>query len=269
MWVFVILLLVSDLFPLARAWRANRNRSLSHTIAWATLACLGWTVVSVSLVTGDPVRAQRWIYLALCLTGCAGVAVLGARRPTVAAWNLVVAAMLGVNLLPLLESLLKGTSLHVDGVRAVCVAATVAVGMLNYVPTLFAPASILLLLGCGISLRMVISVELVAYDSDKLAVALVLLGFVPWTAWLCVRGVPPALSAFDHRWLDFRNRYGFVWAQRLRDQFNRSAANSSWPVILRWQGLRIKTGTEMPQDEVQSEILATLQALMKRFGPPA
>ena len=32
-------------------------------------------------------------YLALCLSACAGVAVLGARRPGVTAWNFVVAGL--------------------------------------------------------------------------------------------------------------------------------------------------------------------------------
>ena len=44
-------------------------------------------------------------YLALCFTGCVGVAVLGARRPHVGAWHFVVLGLLGVMALPLVENM--------------------------------------------------------------------------------------------------------------------------------------------------------------------
>ena len=68
-------------------------------------------------------------------------------------------------------------------------------------------------------------------------------------------------------WLDFRDRFGFVWGQRLRDQFNRAAANAGWPVYLRWRGLRLRAGTELPPDDLQTRIVDTLRAMLKRFGP--
>src|SRR5205823_3045479 len=88
---------------------------------------------------------EPWRYLALCLTGAAGVAVLGARRPHAGAWNLVVLGLLAIMLLPLGEHLVVGTP-PLDGLRAFFLAATLTVGILNYVPTAVAiPA---LLLGC-------------------------------------------------------------------------------------------------------------------------
>ena len=76
----------------------------------------------------------------------------------------------------------------------------------------------------------------------------------------------PAASEFDGLWLGFRDRFGFVWGQRLREQFNISAKHAGWPTILRWQGLRLLPGQSLPAPETQSEMLTTLQALMKRFG---
>src|SRR5260370_1235188 len=57
-----------------------------------------------------------------------------------------------------------------------------------------------------------------------------LLGLTPWLGWaaLCRRG--PAEAEFDRTWLAFRDRYGMVWGQRTREQFNRAAANAGWPV---------------------------------------
>src|SRR6478672_2221853 len=67
---------------LAGIW-ANRRTSLVHSMVWAGLAWLGW---GTALGTGE----RAWCYGALCLTGCAGVAVLGARQPGVTVWNFVV-----------------------------------------------------------------------------------------------------------------------------------------------------------------------------------
>ena len=70
---------------------------------------------------------------------------------------------------------------------------------------------------------------------------------------------------FDALWLDFRNRFGLVWAQRVREQFNRAAVNAGWPVTLYWQGLLIMAGTAPPDPDTQEAIVATLRALLKRF----
>jgi hypothetical protein len=69
----------------------------------------------------------------------------------------------------------------------------------------------------------------------------------------------------DRAWLSFRDRFGLVWSQRLREQFNRSAANSGWPVMLTWKGLRAVPGASdqaRPDDEL---LMETIRALMKRF----
>jgi hypothetical protein len=67
--------------------------------------------------------------------------------------------------------------------------------------------------------------------------------------------------------LDFRDRFGLVWAQRVREQFNRAAANAGWPVRLYWQGLHLSAGAPLPEPAVQAEVVAALRALLKRFGP--
>src|SRR5581483_7328575 len=82
-------------------------------------------------------------YLALSLTGCAGIAVLGARRPQVVAWNFVVLGLLGVMLLPVLERSVIGAS-SLDWVRMVFLGGTLLVGVLNYLPTRAAPAAVFL-----------------------------------------------------------------------------------------------------------------------------
>jgi hypothetical protein len=62
-------------------------------------------------------------------------------------------------------------------------------------------------------------------------------------------------------WRTFRDRFGFVWAQRLRDQFNRAAANAGWPVHLGWSGLRGDMG---PVGDAEKP-LAVLRSALRRF----
>jgi hypothetical protein len=92
------------------------------------------------------------------------------------------------------------------------------------------------------------------------------LALTPWIAFASLRAIKLPASEFDRIWIDFRNRFGFVWAQRLREQFNRSAANAGWRVVLRWQGIRLLPGSPPPDPSAQTAMLAVLQALLKRFG---
>jgi hypothetical protein len=91
------------------------------------------------------------------------------------------------------------------------------------------------------------------------------LALAPWAGLVVLRRSPPAGSDdFDALWLDFRNRFGAVWGLRVREQFNRAAANAGWPVTLQWHGLAVKEAATPPP---QNELVEKLRALLKRFGP--
>ena len=250
-------------YPLYRAWQANRSTSLVHAIRWAVAAWLFWGLAGW---TEGHVPETR--YAALCVTGCAAVAVLGARRPGAGPWNFVVAGLLAVLLLPFAESWVTGKPFVLDTARGLFLGATLAVGIVNYLPTRFAGAAILLALGCVL--------EVVVLTAPNHDVSVWFLNQPGLTLWPCLvslaayglaRSRVESAAEFDQLWLDFRDRFGFVWGQRLREQFNNAARHASWPVILRWQGLRLLPGSALPESSVQDEILDTLRALMKRFGP--
>lgn len=252
------LILASGAYPLALGWTANRGWSLLQAVQWATLA---WAVWLWALWPGaESSGAVR--YLALCLTCCAIVAVLGARRPGVGAWNFVLVGLLAVVLLPVAAGLTRGRPLHLDPWHILFLGATLAVGILNYLPTRLAPAAVLLAAGCAAEVKALVNAG--APPDRFLASGRFCLAFAPWLAWAALRRRPRG-AEFDRLWLGFRDRFGLLWGQRLREQFNRSAANAGWPVYLRWQGLRLSG--PIPGPAAQAEIVDVLIALRKRFAP--
>jgi hypothetical protein len=255
------LIFLAGAYPLWRACQANRNTSLFHALSWASAAWIAWGgAMFVALDAGQAETDPRATYPALCLTGCAAVAVLGARRPGVAAWNFVVIGLLAVMLLPLVENIFIQKPL-LDPMRALFLGVTIAVGVMNFIPTRLAPAA--LLIGSAAAIHLLI----LAGEAERgTELAWWFLALAPWATYFGWLLQPPPDSEFDRSWLNFRDRFGFLWAQRTRDQFNRSAANAGWPVVLRWQGLRVTPGATSPDPTVQSAIAETLKSLLKRFG---
>ncbi|HEY1377594.1 MAG TPA: hypothetical protein VGF55_12415 [Gemmataceae bacterium] len=229
--------------PLAAAVRANRSTSLIHATVWAVVAWAGWLAAATS-------EAAAASHVALVLTGCAGVAVLGARRPGAAAWNFVVLGLLVVLLLPLLEAAALNTPLHPGTFRTVFLAVLLGTTVMNYLPTRLAAAAVLLGVGCGWQLADVLG----GRAGNEVAAGCV--GLATWFGWLGWRATPNRESAGDRRWRDFRDRYGFVWGQRVRDQFNRAAVNAGLACELRWTGFHPQCGAAAQE---------LLEALTKRF----
>jgi hypothetical protein len=248
------LLIATGFYPLWRAWQANRQTSLAHAVAWAAAAWAAWLVRCGT-------TADAWGYLALCLTGCAGVAVLGARRPGLGAWNFVVASLLIVLLLPLAEGGVLGAPVRPGAIRIGFLAATLTVALGNYLPTRLAPGMLLLAAGCLGEMLVLFGSEERSNLAPWRQASEVLIGCAPWAAWASLRWRQSVRSEVNCLWLDFRDRFGAVWGLRLREQFNRAAANAGWPVVLDWSGLI----ANKPVSE--EELRAVLCALLKRFGP--
>ena len=262
-------LLLTTAFPLWRAWRANRTTSLRHTLIWAIIAWLAWLYAFCTNGGAGPERIVAR-YLSVCMTGCAIVAVLGARRPGVSAWNVVVLGLLAVALLPLAQSLMVNGILQVPVHWTVLMAAILGVGVINYLPTRLGPAAAMIALAISVELIILVTTPDVGERWIRITpVSRCLLALAPWAAYLNVAWQGAAVSAFDRIWFDFRDRFGLIWGQRMREQFNRSAANSGWPLHLYWQGLRSLRAADHLSAPEPSAILATLHALLKRFGMPA
>src|SRR5438067_382013 len=143
------LALLAGAYPLCRALRASRQTTLRQAVLWGACAWAAWLAVPAAAALGRVAEGEFGRHLALCLTGCAGVAVLGARRPGVGAWNWVVCGLLAVLLLPAAEGLGRPRP---EPAHLIFLGATLAVGLVNYLPTRLGPAALLLAAGCGAEL---------------------------------------------------------------------------------------------------------------------
>jgi hypothetical protein len=241
--------MVTGFYPLAVALSANRLTTLRTALTWGAGSLAAWVVAALfpeSSLAG---------YLALCLTGCAGVAVPGARRPGAGAWNFVVAGLLAVLLLPVASGL--GTP-RLEAAHLVFLSGTLAVVVLNYLPGRLGPAAALAGVGVALEISRLAGNTMFA---GQLSAARLLLVAALWLAWLLQRQ-SRATNEFDGIWLAFRDRYGFVWGERVREQFNRSAVNAGSSARLGWSGL--KAGPTDNQEAIQ-----ILRALLKRFSTAA
>ena len=234
------LVLLVGFYPLLVAWRSSAGSTIRHALGWGVVAWLFWCVAS----------SPEGRYLALCLTACAGVAVLGARRPGAGAWHFVVIGLLVTLLLPLLMGL---GELRLQREQVWFLGAVLLVGAANYLPTrLFVPAA-LLMTWCALELAVVSGLR----ESRDLDLSILLA--VPWSAWL-IR--PSArLSRVDRSWWLFRHRFGFLWAERMRDQFNRAAENAALGATLGRAGL---VGPSLDAATL-TRAEALLGALLRRF----
>jgi hypothetical protein len=258
------LLFLGAAYPLWLAWHANRRTTLLQTVHWSAAAWLMWVGMLAFNGQGGGPQGEVARYLALCVTGCAGVAVFGARRPGVAAWNFVLLGLLAVMLLPVGHWLVLGGRVT-DGVRLLVPAGAIAVTALNYLPTRLAPAALLMGAGCGWELMALADAQASSALGEYFCPGWLCIGLAPWAGWLAHRRGVAAEGEFNRLWLAFRDRYGLVWGQRVREQFNRSAAHAGWPVQLYWQGLAALAGPSLGEAATQDEAVDTLRALLRRF----
>jgi hypothetical protein len=241
----------SAAIPLAAATWANRRTSLLHTMVWTWFA---WPLWGITLAGAD----RRWDYAALCVTACAGIAVFGARRPGVAAWNFVSVGLLVVLLLPLAEGAATDAEFHLGVFRIVFLIMLLGMIIMNYLPTWLALGGVLLLLACA----WLISGFFREGDGPTRPLVAFAFGLAPWVAWIGYWIGQLGRTDFDGRWLAFRDRYGVVWGQRLREQFHRRAAVAGWDAKLSWSGLRLGPRINDDQRLAMDEALASL---LKRF----
>ena len=80
-------------------------------------------------------------------------------------------------------------------------------------------------------------------------------------------------------WLDFRDAYGLVWALRVQERFNATAAKNGWPIRLTWRRMVSADAARLPrpgvaarspdpsatQDHMDEAVARGLASLLRRF----
>jgi hypothetical protein len=253
-------LLLTGFYPIQRAWRDNRRTTLRPAVAWAAGAWAAWCLAAWVSAARPGAEAPLSRYFALCLTACAAVAVLGARRPGAAAWNFVVAGLLAVLLLPVGIQL---GEVRLNVIDATFLSGALAIGLLNHLPTRLAAVVLPVGAACALEMGLLLGITWIDWTWGDPA-ALALLAAAPWLGLVAARRRKPTADAFNREWLAFRDRFGMVWALPARDQFNRAAVNNNWGVVLDWNGSR-PAGD--PTTTNSGAALAGLRGVLKRFGP--
>lgn len=253
----VLIGFLSGAWPVFRMWQGSAGTTLRPTVGWAIAAWALWLTLLLLTLLEQASSRVLWQYLALSLTSCVGVAVFGARRPGEHAWNFVVISLLAVLLLPVAEGWGKP---RLAPAYLVFLAAILFVGISNYLPTRGAFAALLIALACAGLFRGLLAASVRDQWGawlDQGAALLMTCGL--WAGWASYRNSQSVPMDVNRRWLEFRDRYGVVWGQRAREQFNRAAENQKLEAHLAWYGV-----TDL-SPEAMGDADRLLEAILKRF----
>lgn len=267
-----LLALLTAYAPLGLAWTRSKGLAIRPGVVWAiiavTLGGLGQVVAGSEPVASGRPFTGHFSYLSGLATLAALITVLGARKPGSGAWAILMGMLVLVFLLPWLEGAgLVGRSRGMDRLRleapwSIFYAGLAVAGIVNYLPTRWGFSAMLV----GGSL----AVEWLALAlnwplprrSAAWSVSAAVLGLGISSMFLQGRREvsPPGLASL---WFWFRDRWGVVWALRVKERFNRTAEASSWQVRITWQGPSpCRDATESAEAE------AVLASLLRRFADP-
>jgi hypothetical protein len=249
-WAWVAIVLAVGFFGGTglRAGRSLRGTTLVAPWRWACVSFAvlagGELLLACLAVDGSSSWTAHVRYLAGATTLAPFVALLGAKRPQDRAWQWIVLALLLLMALPSVKAILfdAGAPPAPHTAWRLLVAIALASQLANYLPTRFWSSA--LLTGLAQLGWLVGYLPSVARPPGG---QLPLAGMALATAaiWLA-RRPPPHVRLFrrpiDRVWLDFRDAYGALWALRVAERFNASAAMHGWPMRLGWEGLREEAG---------------------------
>lgn len=277
--VALILCWLGVVVLMCRAWPRLRETTLTTACSWGIgAACVGL----IAAVTHASVSSDRigWSDLAWYATAitllCPGVAVLGARRPGAAAWGFFV-------LLPLLLVLAwpavaasgvitNGVALELETPAVVGFGVVLVMAFGNWIGTRFTLPAFLYAVGVLLLVLPNSSLSLSFLPERPVSQLLAALAFLAAVGIAAGRAACelPKSDVFNMLWFDFVDTFGMVWAKRVMDRVNQSAAHEKWTATLDWQGFIWQP--ECSEDDIRrtrERIEHTLRWLLKRFVEPS
>jgi len=249
-----------------------RQTTLVGPWIWGVIALVGWGMaelaVGFSLVGSGNVESLRFAVVALSF--CPVIAVLGAKRPQHGAWNFVVLSLWAIVALPAAENLFlhPGQRLSLGDARAWFLWILIGLGPINYGPTRYWLAAVLLATGQIVALGPYLALVHRPLVFHGYVVGLVLVVGGLLAAWIAARGERSEASALDRAWLEFRDAFGLLWGLRLQERINAVAKQNGWDVELMWSGFRSAAGGEAVagfDPEVESGLRTAMKGVLRRF----
>ena len=257
----------------------GRNRLGGTTLIapclWAAFSvlCLAGAVCIESfqgIEQGAYGQSALW-FAAVATTFCPMMAVLGAKRPQDVGWQWVVASLWLVLVWPVGQTvLMRIATVELFPAWKLFLAGLIVLGPLNYLPTRFWLASLLvaagqlaLLSGYLWSISRDESVWLLSAGTSCFLVAA---GIVAWQCRIKVSTVEEVdkLALYSQRWQKFRDTYGAFWALRILGRVNQTAELSEWPMRLTWAGFEYSADAE-PTAGQFNELEQAMTTLLRRF----
>ncbi|MEX2558441.1 MAG: hypothetical protein WD403_00940 [Pirellulales bacterium] len=265
---------------LLRCHRAVAGTTLAAPVFWA-LGCLAATAGVETVAASWQVHTPAWLayarYLAAATTLAPSMALLGARRPQDKAWQFIVLSLIVVLWLPVGSGWALGTSRlpELHAAWSWFLLALIGVGWINHLPTRYWLASGLVAAGqlCLLSDQLPFGLPPLGPWRPLLGLACLVLAIV--LAARAARRRPAVVRPLDRLWHDFRDAFGLLWAARVAERFNASAAMYDWPVRLGWGGLKASpTGDEATPSPAEADprlktMETNLKSLLRRFVSPA
>jgi hypothetical protein len=264
--------LVAGLAVLLRYRRSVRQTTLTAAWWWTLAALVGWSGVELA-AAGSRLSPQWWAplrFAAASLSFCPAVSLIGAKRPQHVAWNFVVLSLWGIVALPAAEAffLHPGESPSLGAVRGWFLWILILLGPINFLPTRFWLASLLVAAGQVLALSPYLALVRQPLVSHSALLGLALCGLAMVAAALAARRRSIATNPYDRLWLDFRDHFGLFWSLRVQERINAAASQSAWPFELTWTGFRNRqTAAPLPQIDpaLEPALRTTFKGLLRRF----
>jgi hypothetical protein len=256
-----------------------RGTTLAAPAVWCIVSALAIAGVEALLAYGGecrgPLSASLWRYSVAVSTICPLMAVLGAKRPQDRGWQWVVISLWIVLLVPAGQALAatSGPRLELFGIWRAMIGGLIVMGLLNYLPTLYALSAMLMAIGqAGLVSPYLFDVEVgEPWRVGSLLLMLFAIGLLHFVQRRD-KAYPRSssskderIAAFNERWLAFRDGWGAFWSLRVLQRINQTAELSHWPVQLQWsEGFQSADDCEI--DETTAvHIQQTLDSLLRRF----
>lgn len=252
--------------------RAIGQTTLTGAWWWSLGALVGWagTELADGLAVVSAGNVEPLRLAAISLSFCPVIAVLGAKRPQHAAWNFVVLSLWAIVTLPAAENffLHPGQKLTLGDARAWFLWILILLGPINYVPTRFALASVLLAAGQIVALSPYLALIHRPLTGAPAVMGLMFVGSALCIAWLPTRQPSVGASANDRLWRDFQSHFGLLWSLRVQERMNALAVQNKWGSELTWDGFRPLgggPGSKELDTAMEPAARTSFKGLLRRF----